>query len=236
MSDLDKIASLKKEAALQALEFVKDGMILGLGTGSTAKFFVEALAQKVKVGLQVKGVPTSENTRIMASELGITITELPFDRPLDLTVDGADEAELSTLNLIKGRGGALLREKIVASNSTKMIVIVDESKLVKKLGSKSPVPIEIVKFGWQATSEHLKRLGGEPVLRLSQDGKPFITDGGNYITDCRFASIEHPDKLADELARIVGVVETGLFIGIASLVIAAKSDGVSQIERASIST
>jgi len=231
MSDQKTIAALKKEAALQALTFVKDGMLLGLGTGSTATFFVEALGQKVKDGLQVEGVPTSEDTRALALRLGIKIVDLPSDRPLDLTVDGADEVEVSTLNLIKGLGGALLREKIVASASAKMIVVVDESKLVKKLGSKTPVPIEIVRFGWQRTSERLKRLGAEPVLRLGKDGTPFITDGGNYITDCRFAQIEHPGQLADDLAKVVGVVETGLFIGIASLVIAAKSDGVKQIER-----
>jgi ribose 5-phosphate isomerase A len=186
----------------------------------------------VKSGLKITGVPTSENTRILASSLGITITELPFDRLLDLTVDGADEAEIGTLNLIKGLGGALLREKIVASNSARMVVIVDESKLVNKLGSKSPLPIEIVKFGWKATSEHLKRLGCEPALRLSEDGVPYITDGGNFITDCHFPPIDDPGKLADELSRIVGVIDTGLFIGIASLVIAAKTDGVVQIERA----
>jgi ribose 5-phosphate isomerase A len=231
MSDQKTIAALKKEAALLALTFVKDGMLLGLGTGSTATFFVEALGQKVKDGLQVEGVPTSEDTRALALRLGIKVVDLPFDRPLDLTIDGADEVEVSTLNLIKGLGGALLREKIVASASAKMIVVVDESKLVNKLGSKAPVPVEIVQFGWQRTSERLKRLGAEPVLRLGKDGKPFITDGGNYITDCRFGQIEHPGQLADELAKVVGVVETGLFIGIASLVIAAKSDGVKQIER-----
>jgi ribose 5-phosphate isomerase A len=231
MSDQNNTAALKKEAALQALEFVKDGMLLGLGTGSTATFFVEALAQKVKEGLKVEGVPTSESTRALASHLGIKIVDLPSDRPLDLTVDGADEVELGTLNLIKGLGGALLHEKIVASASTKMIVVVDESKLVDRLGTKAPLPVEIVQFGFQRTSEYLKRLGAEPVLRLEKSGKPFITDSGNYITDCRFAKIENPAKLADDLANVVGVVESGLFVGIASLVIAAKSDGVSQIER-----
>jgi len=231
MPEPDKMAALKKEAALQALEFVEDGMILGLGTGSTAKFFIEALAQKVAAGMKVSGVPTSENTRMLASGLGITITDMPFKRPLGLTVDGADEAQISSLDLIKGRGGALLREKIVASNSAKMIVIVDESKLVTKLGSKTPVPVEIVPFGWQATSEHLKELGGEPVLRLGPDGQPFITDGGNYISDCRFESIDNPSKLAHDLETIVGVIETGLFIGIASLVIAAKPGGVERLER-----
>jgi len=206
MPEPDNLAFLKKEAALQAVEFVKDG-------------------------LNIAGVPTSENTRILAVKHGITICEMPFEHPLDLTVDGADEAQVDTLNLIKGRGGALLREKIVASNSAKMIVIVDESKLVTRLGSKTPVPVEIVPFGWQATSEHLKELGGEPVLRLRPDGKPYVTDGGNYILDCRFASIGNPEKLATDLKMIVGVIETGLFIGVASLIIAAKRGGVQQIER-----
>jgi ribose 5-phosphate isomerase A len=231
MSDPNTIAALKKEAASQALEFVKDGMLLGLGTGSTATFFVEALGEKVKQGLKIEGVPTSEETRALATRLGIKLVDLPSERPIDLDIDGADEVELSTLNLIKGLGGALLREKIVATAATKMIVVVDENKLVNKLGSKTPVPVEIVQFGWQRTSEKLRRLGAEPVLRLGKDGKPFITDGGNFISDCRFTKIENPAKLADDLAKVVGVVETGLFIGIASLVIAAKSDGVSQIER-----
>jgi ribose 5-phosphate isomerase A len=224
---------LKKEAAEQALEFVKDGMTLGLGTGSTARFFVQALAQKVKQGLKVKGVPTSEATAALASSLAIPLVELPADRPLDLTIDGADEVEMGTLNLIKGLGGALLREKIVATNSAKMIVIVDESKLVGRLGEKSPLPIEIVRFGWQKTLTHLQGLGARPFLRNDPDGKPFVTDGGNYIADCKFdaAALKAPAKLAADLDTIVGVVETGLFIGIASLVIAAKSDGVSQIER-----
>ncbi len=223
--------SLKREAGLQALAFIEDGMTLGLGSGSTIKFFIEGLGERVQQGLKITAVPTSQQTAQLASQLGIPLTELSARQPLDLTIDGADAVEVSTLNLIKGLGGALLREKLVAINSARMLVIVDESKLVDKLGSKCPVPVEIVPFGWQTTAERLKRLGAEPQLRLRSDGQVLITDEGHHIVDCRFAAIDDAKKLADELKNVVGVVESGLFVGIASIVIAAKQDGIVRLDR-----
>ena len=221
----------KKEAALKALEFVKDGMLLGLGTGSTATFFVEALGERVKAGLNVIGVPTSERTGQLATSLGIKVSDLSTYPRLDLTVDGADEVEPDSLNLIKGLGGALLREKIVAKSSKRMIVIVDESKLVTKLASHVPVPVEIVPFGFESTLGRITTLGGAPRLRPGEDGKPYVTDGGHYIADCAFKPIDDGRELSQQLKLVVGVVETGLFIGIAKSVIVAKSTGIEILTR-----
>jgi ribose 5-phosphate isomerase A len=221
----------KKEAALKALEFVKDGMLLGLGTGSTATFFVKALAERVKEGLKVTGVPTSEATGKLAKELGIKVADLSTYPRLDLTIDGADEVELDSLNLIKGLGGALLREKIVAKSSKTMIVIVDESKLVTKLASHVPVPVEIVPFGFESTLGRITTLGGAPRLRPGPDGQPYLTDGGHYIADCAFKPIDNGKELSQQLKMLVGVVETGLFIGIAKHVIVAKETGVELMSR-----
>lgn len=221
----------KKEAALKALEFVKDGMLLGLGTGSTATFFVEALGQRVKEGLNVTGVPTSERTHQLATSLGIKVSDLSTYPRLDLTIDGADEVELDSLNLIKGLGGALLREKIVAKSSKSMIVIVDESKLVTKLASHGPVPVEIVPFGFESTLGRITTLGGAPRLRPGEDGKPYVTDGGHYIADCLFSPIDNARELSQQLKMVVGVVETGLFVGIAKNVIVAKASGIEVLTR-----
>jgi ribose 5-phosphate isomerase A len=231
MLEQEKIPSLKKEASLQALEFVQDGMTLGLGSGSTVKFFIEALGERVQKGLKITGVPTSNETARLASELGIPLLELSAKRKLDLTIDGADQVEVSTLNLIKGLGGALLREKLVAVHSSRMLVIVDESKLVDRLGGKCPVPVEVVPFAWQTTAERLEYLGAEPHLRLASDGQALITDGGHHILDCHFASIEDAKALAAQLKSVVGVIETGLFIGVASTIIAAKQDGIVRLDR-----
>jgi len=231
MLEQEKIPSLKKEASLKALEFVQDGMTLGLGSGSTVKFFIEALGERVQKGLKITGVPTSKETARLASGLGIPLLELSAKKKLDLTIDGADQVEVSTLNLIKGLGGALLREKLVAVNSARMLVIVDESKLVDRLGGKCPVPVEVVPFGWQTTVERLEHLGAEPHLRLGGDGQALITDGGHHIVDCHFALIEDAKTLALELKSVVGVIETGLFISIASTVIAAKQDGIVRLDR-----
>jgi ribose 5-phosphate isomerase A len=221
---------LKRLAAAAAIAEVKDGMVLGLGSGSTAAFAVEALAARVAKGLDVVAIPTSEQTGTQARRLGIRLSSFAEHRRIDMTIDGADEVETGTLNLIKGLGGALLREKIVASASERMIVIVDESKLVERLGQRSALPVEIVAFGWQVILERLADAGTAPSLRMSGD-QPFRTDGGNYIADCAFAGIADPVRLEERLGAIVGVVETGLFLGLASCAIVGTGTGVQVLGR-----
>ena len=227
--------SLKQQAAERALEFVENGMSLGLGSGSTAAKFVDLVGQRVKAGLQVKCVPTSEATRAQAERLGIPLTSLDDTPFLDLTVDGADEID-AQLRLIKGGGGALLREKIVATASQRMVVITDASKLVVTLG-KFPLPIEVVRFGLAATRNMVEVLSadagceGEIKVRLAADGKPFETDGGNLILDCAFGQIADPEALEDALKLIPGVVESGLFLGIADAAVIAGPEGVLVLDR-----
>jgi ribose 5-phosphate isomerase A len=223
---MDAQQQLKRVAAEAAVALVEDGMIVGLGTGSTAKLAVDALGRRVKDGLRVIGVPTSEYTEQQARSVGIAVSTLDEHPEMDLTIDGADEVELGPLNLIKGRGGALLREKIVASASKRLIIIVDESKLVDRLGLRFPVPVEIVPFGWSAAARKLSALGAKVILRQGADGKPFVTDGGHYIVDCEFAAIPAPSSLDRELNSIVGVVEHGLFLGMTSQVVVAGRAGV----------
>lgn len=220
----------KSQAAGQALNLVEPGMKLGLGTGSTAAKFVDLLGAKVKAGLDVVCVPTSEATRAQAAALGIklsTLDETPF---LDLTVDGADELD-GELRLIKGGGGALLREKIVATASAKVCIIADYSKRVETLGAFA-LPVEVIPFGLTATRNMVESLAGdtgcngEIKLRLGKDGRPFVTDNGNYILDCAFGQIEDPEGLDDALKLIPGVVENGLFLGIADIGIIAGPQGV----------
>ncbi len=225
---------MKKAAALEALKFVKPGMNIGLGTGSTANYFIEALAAKVKEGLNVQGVPTSRATKTLADGLGISLTTLEEHSHLDLTVDGTDEFD-SEFRLIKGGGGALLREKIVASSSRYMVVIADESKQVKKLG-KFPLPVEVIRFGTDATAWKMERafkllkLEGQMVLRM-KDGKPFVTDGGHFIIDCALGEIPEPERLDNLLNSIPGVVDTGLFIGICGIVLMGTPKGVKEFKR-----
>ena len=220
----------KRAAAARALDFVRPGMRLGLGTGSTTRHFVELLGERVKAGLDVIGVPTSEATHAQASGLGIALTTLEETPELDLTIDGADEIA-PDLALIKGGGGALLREKIVASASADMIVIADRSKLVETLGS-FPLPVEVVQFGLAATKRAVEaavRNGAGKVtiaLRRSKDGQVFVTDGGHFILDVAMGAIENPAILATRLAAVPGVVEHGLFIGLAQMAIIAGPDGV----------
>jgi ribose 5-phosphate isomerase A len=217
---------LKRAAAYRALEYVKDGMVLGLGTGSTAFFVVEGLGKRVAEGLSVIGIPTSERTAAQARSLNIPMSSLAVHTSIDLTIDGADEVERGTLNLIKGLGGALLREKIVAAASRELVIVVDQEKLVDQLGDHTPVPIEVVQFGWQASAAALQRLGGSPVLRDATEDHPFITDGGNYILDCRFGRIADPRLLEQQIGMTVGVVESGLFVGRTSAVVVASEGGV----------
>lgn len=219
----------KEAAAEVAAAQVKDGMIIGLGSGTTATLAVKAIGKRVSEGLRIVGVPTSELTAQLALSLDIPLTTLGEHAQLDMTIDGADEVEVSTLNLIKGLGGALLREKIVASATGRFVVIVDETKLVKQLGTHDPVPVEVVPFGWELTEARLRRLGAKPVLRIKPDGGPFITDGGHYILDCTFGLIASSADLGTALDKTVGVVEHGLFVGMTSQVVVGGPDGVKTL-------
>lgn len=226
---------LKRAAAARALEYVDDGMRLGLGTGSTAKHFVELLGERVRKGLRVIGVPTSEATRADAERCGVPLTSLDEIDQLDLTIDGADEIDPS-LDVIKGGGGALLREKIVAAASARMIVISDDSKWVDTLG-RFPLPVEVIPFGLAATRHALAAafaqagVAGEISLRQGKDGHAFVTDSGHWIVDAHLGRIPDPPRLAALLNAIPGVVEHGLFIGLAKTAILAGSHGLRIVDR-----
>jgi ribose 5-phosphate isomerase A len=217
---------LKRAAALRAIEEVEDGMVIGLGTGSTAAFVVEGLARRVAAGLRVVGIPTSERTAAQARRLGIPIATFAEYQRLDLTIDGADEVQLGSLDLIKGLGGALLHEKIVAAASERLAIVVDQEKLVEQLGEHTPVPVEVTQFGWQATAAALATLGCVPGRRYGAGEQPFVTDSGNFILDCRFGPIADPGKLEQNIAMTVGTVESGLFVGRSSMVFVASTTGV----------
>ena len=218
----------KREAAERALELVKPGMKLGLGSGSTAHHFVDLVGERVKAGLELRCVATSEGTAAQAKALGIPLGTLDEIPALDLTVDGADEVD-PKLNLIKGGGGALLREKIVASASERMVVIANSTKIVQRLGA-FPLPIEVVPFGLAATRRHIERAFAElklaGLIRLRGESSPFVTDGGHYILDCSLGAIAEPEALSQVLSPIPGVVEHGLFIGLARAAIIAGPEGV----------
>jgi ribose 5-phosphate isomerase A len=232
MKDVDA-DRLKREAARRALDLVESGMRLGLGSGTTARRFVDLVGDKVAAGLDVRCVATSETTEAQAKALGIPLATLEELPELDLTVDGADEID-PALRLIKGGGGALLREKIVAAASRSMAVIADSSKRVACLGA-FPLPIEVVPFGLAATRRHIQRvfeeLGLVGVVRLRGAATPFVTDGGHYILDCSLGAIVDPDRLAKALSPIPGVVEHGLFIGYAQIAIIAGAEGVEVVRR-----
>jgi ribose 5-phosphate isomerase A len=225
----------KRAAAARAVEFVRPGMKLGLGTGSTAKHFVDLVGERVKTGLDVVCVPTSEATHAQAKSLGIPLTTLDETPALDLTVDGADEID-PQLSLIKGGGGALLREKIVAAASARMIVISDPSKLVPALG-KFPLPVEVTPFGYTATRQAVEKAisalqkSGPLTLRKGKDGHPFVTDGGHWIIDAALGRIDDPKALAHALSGIPGVMEHGLFVGLAQMAIIGGPDGIQILER-----
>jgi ribose 5-phosphate isomerase A len=226
---------LKRQAAAVALEQVHDGMKLGLGTGSTARHFVELLGEKVRGGLNVVGVPTSEATRADALRCGIALTTLDDIDHLDLTIDGTDEVD-PALNLIKGGGGALLREKIVAAASDRMIVIADDTKWVDALG-RFPLPVEVIPFGLGATQRAMARafaesgVSGQMVVRKGKDGHVFVTDGGHWIVDAHLGRITDAPRLAGLLNPIPGVVEHGLFIGLAGTAVLAGAQGIRVVER-----
>lgn len=227
--NLSKAAASESAAAL-----VTDGMLVGLGSGTTAAFAVSALGRRVREGLRIVGIPTSENTAAQARALGIPLTDLTATSQIDITIDGADEVEEGSLNLIKGHGGALLREKIVAHVSKRLVIVVDDSKLVRHLAQKFPVPVEVIPFGWEATARQLSNLGAKPALRLKPDGGPYLSDGGHYILDCAFAPTVSAEPLARELDHIVGLVEHGLFIGMTSEVHVASQGNIRILRRQTV--
>ncbi len=217
--------ALKRAAAARALDEVRSGMVLGLGTGSTVAHFLELLAERLGRGEldAIVGVPTSERTAQASEALGIPLTTLEMNPVLDLTVDGADEVDPS-LDLIKGLGGALLREKIVARASRRLVIIADEGKVVTRLGQKAPLPVEVVRFAWEIHLPFFRELGSEPVLR-TVSGQPYVTDNGNYIVDCRFPDgIPDPRAVEAELQARTGVVESGLFLGMADTAVIGSGD------------
>ena len=221
----------KRAAAEAAASLVEDGMVVGLGTGSTAYFVIEALIRRVRDGLRMTGIATSERSAAQARAGGIPLGGFDRNRQIDIDIDGADEILRGPLHLIKGLGGALLREKIVAAASRRLVIVADATKLVDRLGKVS-VPVEVVSFGWQVTAERLARLGASPVLRTSSGGEPFRTDEGHLILDCAFGAIDRPAELEPAIGQTIGVVESGLFIGMASLALVAGDAGVIELRPA----
>lgn len=223
---------MKKQAAEKAVQHIEDGMVIGLGTGSTVDFAIRKIGEMVKTGLKIEGVPTSLKTKRLATELKIPLIELDDHTEIDITIDGADEVD-SNLNLIKGGGGALTREKIIAFYSKKVIIIVDETKIVKGLGCDCSLPVEITRFGWSATKKTLEGLGCTAELRRIME-EAFITDNQNYIVDCDFGKIADAEALEKEINNTPGVLENGLFIGLADEVIVGSKQGMMTLERQDI--
>jgi ribose 5-phosphate isomerase A len=219
----------KELAARESLKFLRDGQIVGLGSGSTAAYAVQYIGEKVKAGLKIRGIPTSESTQALAISLGIQLTTLEEEPEIDVTIDGADEFN-PQLQLIKGGGGKLLREKVVASASKQMVVIADATKRVAVLG-KFPLPVEVIRFAQPLVERKIKALGADPRLRMDQSGKPYITDEGNHILDCHFGRIPDPPALARVLSDMPGIVEHGLFIHFASVVLMANGNRVEEFRR-----
>ena len=220
----------EKEAAARAsLRFVGDGQVVGLGTGSTAAYFIKLLGEKVRNGMRVRGIPTSDRSRELAESLGIPLTTLDECQEIAVTVDGADEVD-PQLRLIKGGGGAMLREKIVASATKQLVIVADETKQVPVLG-KFPLPVEVIKFAQALVAKRITALGAQVSLRKNADGTPFVTDEKNHILDCRFGQIADADTLARQLSEMPGVVEHGLFIGMASVVLLARGSEIVELRR-----
>ena len=218
----------EKEAAARAsLEFVKNGQVVGLGTGSTAAYFIRLLGAEVKNGLRIRGIPSSDRSREQAAGLGIPLITLDECQEIDVTVDGADEVD-PQLRLIKGGGGALLREKIVASASRQLVIVADATKRVSVLG-KFPLPVEVIEFAQAVVRKKIEALGAAVEMRMGTDGKPYLTDENNYILDCRFGQIPDADGLARRLSDMPGVVEHGLFIGMANVVLVANGSEVVEL-------
>ena len=224
---------MKRAAATRALEFIESGMAIGLGTGTTVRPLLALLAERLGGGAleDVVAVATSEDTARRCRDLGIPLVTLADHPTLALAIDGADEVS-PRLDLIKGGGGAMLREKLVAQAARRFIVVADETKLVRRLGTRAPVPVEVVPFGWAALVPFFEQLGAEPALRRGADGSPALTDNGNYLVDCRFAhGISDPAALARALAKRTGIVEDGLFLRMARVVVVGGADGVRLLER-----
>lgn len=221
---------MKEMAAAEAVKYVEDGMVVGLGSGSTASIAIRLIGGKVKAeGMEIVGIPTSRTSDLLGRAVGIPIHDLDDHPTVDLTIDGADEIAPS-LDLIKGLGGALVREKVVAAASVVELIVADESKLVDRLGQKAPLPVEVVRFSFRTTMRRLASFGCTPALRM-KDNEPFVTDNGNYIADCRFAGIEDAAELESALNNTPGVVDNGLFVGIATKAIIGTKDGIRILEK-----
>ena len=219
----------KEVAARASLTFVKDGQVVGLGTGSTAAYFIKLLGEQVRNGLKIRGIPTSVRSGELAASLGIPLITFDECQEIDVTVDGADEVD-PQLRLIKGGGGAMLREKIVASATKQLVIVADGSKLVENLG-RFPLPVEVIKFAQALVAKRIAALGAEVQIRTDFAGKPYVTDENNHILDCHFGQIKDADGLAHELSEIPGVVEHGLFIGMASVALFARDDKIVELRR-----
>jgi ribose 5-phosphate isomerase A len=219
----------KETAARASLRFIKDGQVVGLGSGSTATYFIQMLGELVQKGLRIRGIPSSARSGEQAAKLGIPLTTLDECQQIDVTVDGADEVD-PQLRLIKGGGGALLHEKIVASATRQLVIVVDATKRVPVLG-KFPLPVEVIKFAKALVQKRIEALGARVELRQKADGSPFLTDENNYILDCHFGQIRGADGLANRLSDMPGVVEHGLFIGMASVVLVANGSEIIELRR-----
>lgn len=224
----DKIEAEKRAAAEAAALRVTDGMVVGLGTGSTADFAIRTLGERVAAGLKITGVPTSRRSEMLARQLGIPLVTLQDVERIDLTIDGADEIDSESLALIKGQGGALLREKLVAVASNAVIIVADATKIVERLGGRHPVPVEVIPYGWRVPMTQISALGGRCCLRTDASGTPFVTDNSNYILDVDFGLIEAPDRLAGALKALTGVVDHGLFIDIADRALVATDGDIRE--------
>ncbi len=220
--DLD---SLKRSAALKAAEYVRDGMVVGLGTGSTAKHMVIALGEKVRAGMRIRGISTSHETAKLAQMHGIPLIETDDAWVIDVAIDGADQVD-PQFNLIKGGGGALLKEKIVAASAKQFIVVVDHTKLVPALGNSFPLPIEVIPFGWGSTARQIEEVAGGKAALRERNGQTFRTEAGHFILDLHIARIDNPARLETQLNQVPGIVETGLFVGRAHLLIVGTPTGV----------
>ena len=229
--DRESVEESKRAAGYRAASFVRDGMVVGLGSGSTARYATLRVADRLRRNelRDVVAIPTSEETARLAGQGGIPLATLAEHAQIDVTIDGADEVD-PQLDLIKGLGGCLLREKIVASATAQEIIVVDDSKLVQTLGSRNPVPVEVIRFGWRNTQAALANTGAQAVLRRIR-GETYLTDEGNYIIDCTYEGIESPRELMPRLNAIPGVVENGLFLGMADLVVVGSPSGVTILER-----
>ena len=220
---------LKRQAAIAALDEIRDGMIVGLGTGSTASHFIQELGLRVRGGLGILGIPTSEASQRLAKESGITLTTLREHPEIDVTVDGADEVS-PDLDLIKGLGGALVREKVVAHASKRVVIVVDESKLVDKLGRRAPIPVEVAPFAADLVSARLFRWGGDAPVR-EKNGRPFVSDNGNYILDWQHGIIDQPGLLEKQIKVLTGVLDSGIFAGVAELVMVGAGRAIRKLHR-----